>query len=164
VTWKSDLGARGRIAQRRCTRLDLDLEEVIEQLPPIHPGLSTHFRLLIERHANIRARVLTGGWSVERASWKRGAGARFQCLHQDVYAVVVEEMAVDAARRVGAFVPRRGRPQHAARGQMAGPETNQGARAARHELPGRRAEAEGFEPSMDGKAQTALAVRRHRPD
>jgi hypothetical protein len=26
------------------------------------------------------------------------------------------------------------------------------------------AEAEGFEPSMDGKAQTALAVRRHRPD
>ena len=26
------------------------------------------------------------------------------------------------------------------------------------------AEAEGFEPSMEGKAQTALAVRRHRPD
>lgn len=32
------------------------------------------------------------------------------------------------------------------------------------ELPGQGAEAEGFEPSMDGKAQTALAVRRHRPD
>lgn len=31
--------------------------------------------------------------------------------------------------------------------------------------PGRRgAEAEGFEPSMGGKPQTALAVRRHRPD
>lgn len=26
------------------------------------------------------------------------------------------------------------------------------------------AEAEGFEPSMGGKPQTALAVRRHRPD
>ena len=26
------------------------------------------------------------------------------------------------------------------------------------------AEAEGFEPSMGFKAQTALAVRRHRPD
>ena len=26
------------------------------------------------------------------------------------------------------------------------------------------AEAEGFEPSMGGKTQTALAVRRHRPD
>jgi hypothetical protein len=31
-------------------------------------------------------------------------------------------------------------------------------------VPGEVAEAEGFEPSMDGKAQTALAVRRHRPD
>jgi hypothetical protein len=40
----------------------------------------------------------------------------------------------------------------------------QGVQPKSAELPGQWAEAEGFEPSMGFKAQTALAVRRHRPD
>ena len=42
--------------------------------------------------------------------------------------------------------------------------TTQGVQLKPAELPDQRAEAEGFEPSMGFKAQTALAVRRHRPD
>lgn len=114
--------------------------------------LSMRFRLLIERHGNIRARVLTDGWSVERAARKyrttkaavevalrlplppirlhdlrHGAatmllaagvddkfvsdvlGHASNSFTKDVYAVVAEEMATDATRRIAAFIPRQGR-------------------------------------------------------
>ncbi|MFF7158134.1 helix-turn-helix domain-containing protein [Streptomyces sp. NPDC008139] len=36
---RATLAARGRMAQRRHAQVELDLEEIIEQLPPVHPGV-----------------------------------------------------------------------------------------------------------------------------
>ncbi|MFH9938556.1 tyrosine-type recombinase/integrase [Streptomyces murinus] len=113
--------------------------------------LSSRFVILIERHANIRARVAEG-WSVERIARKyrtteaavevallmplppirlhdlrHGAatmllaagvddkfvsevlGHASVAFTKDVYAVVAEEMAADATRRIAAFIPRQNR-------------------------------------------------------
>ncbi|MGY5106980.1 site-specific integrase, partial [Streptomyces sp. 900105245] len=114
--------------------------------------LSSRFRILIERHGNIRARA-DDGWTVERIARKyrttedavrvalraplppvrfhdlrHGAatmliaagvddkfvsevlGHASVAFTKDVYAVVAEEMAQDAARKISAFIPRMGRP------------------------------------------------------
>lgn len=113
--------------------------------------LSSRFRILLERHANIRAKGKEG-WSVERIARKyRTAEAavevalrltlppiRFHDLRhgaatmliaagvddkfvsevlghasvsftKDVYAVVAEELAEDATRKISAFIPRQNR-------------------------------------------------------
>jgi integrase len=114
--------------------------------------LSSRFRILLERHANIRAKVLTDGWPVERTARKyrtteaavevalrlvlppirfhdlrhgaatmllaAGVSDKFvsevlghasSAFTKDVYAVVAEEMAADATRRIAAFIPRQNR-------------------------------------------------------
>lgn len=113
--------------------------------------LSSRFRILIERYANIRAKAAEG-WSTERIARKfrtteaavrvaltltlppirfhdlrHGAatmllaagvpdkfvseilGHASTAFTKDVYAVVAEEMAADATRRISAFIPRQNR-------------------------------------------------------
>ena len=113
--------------------------------------LSSRFRILIERHANIRAKAAEG-WTTERIARKfrtteaavevarlvplppirlhdlrHGAatmllaagvddkfvsevlGHASVSFTKDVYAVVAEEMAADATRRIAAFIPRQNR-------------------------------------------------------
>ncbi|AZQ35947.1 site-specific integrase [Streptomyces cyaneochromogenes] len=114
--------------------------------------LSSRFRILIERHKNLRDGVREKGWSVERAArhyrttvaavevallmplppirlhdLRHGAatmllaagvddkfvsevlGHASVSFTKDVYAVVAEEMAADATRRIAAFIPRQNR-------------------------------------------------------
>lgn len=113
--------------------------------------LSSRFRILLERHANIRARGKEG-WPVQRIARKyrtteaavqvalrltlppirlhdlrhgaatmllaAGVSDKFvsdvlghasSAFTKDVYAVVAEEMAADATRRIAAFIPRQNR-------------------------------------------------------
>lgn len=113
--------------------------------------LSSRFRILLERHANIRAKAAEG-WDVERIARKfrtteaavevalrlvlppirfhdlrHGAatmliaagvddkfvsevlGHASVAFTKDVYAVVAEELAEDATRRIAAFIPRQNR-------------------------------------------------------
>lgn len=113
--------------------------------------LSSRFRILLERHANIRSKGKEG-WSVERIARKyrtteaaveaalrlplppirfhdlrhgaatmllaAGVSDKFvsevlghasSAFTKDVYAVVAEEMAEDATRRIAAFIPRQQR-------------------------------------------------------
>jgi integrase len=115
--------------------------------------LSSRFRILIERHGNIRERALSDGWSVEQIARKHrtteaavrvallmplppvrfhdlrhgaatmllaaGVDDKFvsevlghasSAFTKDVYAVVAEEMAADARKKIMNFIPRQNRP------------------------------------------------------
>ena len=43
---RSVLAARGRMARRRHAQLGLELEELVEALPPVHPGVPTNEAIL----------------------------------------------------------------------------------------------------------------------
>ena len=91
-------------------------------------------------------------------------------LIADTYSYLLEGVGRDAAERAAALVPRsRVQPGWEPVHKSCASSDPRDADGARRPSPDGedlqvRAEARGFEPRMGLKTQTALAVRRHRPD
>ena len=148
--------------------LPVDPEHVTRQFKRIakQAGLPEK-RLHDLRHGAASLQLAAG---VELAIVSKRLGHSTIALTADTYSHLLEGVGRDAAERSAALVPRRTVPSgqrvvhRTCTTDPVGAVTGADSGSPADTNLQVRAEARGFEPRMGLKSQTALAVRRHRPD